>query len=57
MKKKRTYILLIIVLLLSFISTACKSEEEMFVEEAINHMRQSMELTLVMHICMMEIKL
>ena len=39
MKKKRTYILLIIVLLLSFVCTSCKSEEEMFVEEAINHMR------------------
>ena len=39
MKKTKISQLLIIILLLSFISTACKSEEEMFVEEAINHMR------------------
>ena len=39
MKKIKISQLLIIILLLSFISTACKSEEEMFVEEAINHMR------------------
>ena len=39
MKKIKISQLLIIILLLSFISTACKSDEEMFVEEAINHMR------------------
>ena len=39
MKKTKISQLLIIILLLSFISTACKSEEEIFVEEAINHMR------------------
>lgn len=39
MKKKRTYILLIVVLLISCISTSCKSAKERFVEEAISHMR------------------
>ena len=39
MKKTKISQLLIIILLSSFISTACKSDEEMFVEEAINHMR------------------
>ena len=39
MKKIKISQLLIIILLLSFISTACKSDKEMFVEEAINHMR------------------
>lgn len=39
MKKTKISQLLIIILLLSFISTACKSDKEMFVEEAINHMR------------------
>ena len=39
MKKKRTYILFIVVFFISVIITSCKSEEEIFVEEAINHMR------------------
>ncbi len=39
MKKKRTYILLIVVLLISCISTSCKSAKERFVEDAISHMR------------------
>ena len=39
MKKTKISQLLMMILLLSFISTACKSDEEMFVEEAINHMR------------------
>ena len=39
MKKKRTYILLIVALLISFICTACMWTEEGFIEEAKKYMK------------------